>query len=100
MRSVRSVQLSQSGQPQFGQISSGEVGLVRSGQLVRSDHVNSVQVWSGRSGKIRLVTSDRSGQVNHNDQIRSGEFDQFRVSLERVVSSVRSGQTVQLDLVW
>ena len=77
MRSVRSDQLSQSGQPQsqFGQISSGEDDLVRSGQLVRSDHVNSVQVCSGRLGKIRLVTSDRSGQVKYNDQIRSGEFD-------------------------
>ena len=97
MKSVRSEQLSQSGQPQFGQIRSGEVGLVRSDQLVRSDHVNSVQVWSGRSGKIRLVTSDRSGQVNHNDQIRSGEFDQFRVSLGQVVRSVRSCQVRQFS---
>ena len=45
MRSVRSDQLSQSGQPQFGQMSSGEVSLVRSGQVVRSD-----QVKSGRTG--------------------------------------------------
>ena len=47
VRPVRSDQLSQSGQPQFGQMSFGEVGLVRSDGLDQVSHFG--QVRSGQS---------------------------------------------------
>ena len=61
-----------SGQPQFGQMTSGKVGLVKSGQVD--------QVRSSRSIRLGLISSISSAQFRAGSQVR-----QFR-----------SGQSVQV----